>query len=34
MPGARIGRILMALVAVFVILGMLLGALPNAVPVR
>jgi hypothetical protein len=34
MPGAPIGRFLMALVAVFVILGMLLGALPNGVPVR
>jgi hypothetical protein len=34
MPGARIGRVLMALVAVFVILGMLLGALPSALPVR
>jgi hypothetical protein len=33
MPGARIGRFLMALVAVFVILGMLLGALPSGVPV-
>jgi hypothetical protein len=34
MPGARIGRVLMALLAVFVILGLLLGALPSTVPVR
>jgi hypothetical protein len=34
MPGARIGRAMMALLAVFVILGLMLGALSSGVPLR